>query len=202
MDDQNLIGPNFEKKIYSEKPDSEKTSVLAEQAKSRIKTLLDLTKEAASIQHSAPEYQDILSEDILEAIDSALEIINKYRDSSYQLSLTEMNKDAVTLGAIEVYVSMEVGNLQGLSSDAESMRKMHKSRKFLDAKDAAEISKLKATDGEAEHLSRVAAYDHYSVARGIETASRVLYNFYQALSHFTDVLGAVANRELKERMIT
>lgn len=169
---------------------------LGKEAKSRLERVSELLAKQDGLSYSQPEYQEVISKETFECIDSILEILSHYgRD--HEFDITTANKDIMVLAALEVYLSMEVGKLQGMSSDYESFRKIHAADRFISSKRAAESISVKITDAEADNIARSVSNKHYKAATEMETASRVLWCFYQAVSHFIDMLNNCANREIR-----
>lgn len=169
---------------------------LGKEVKNRLEKVSELLSKQDGLKYTQPEYQEAISKETFECIDRILEIVSHY-GNDHDIDISSANKDLMVLAALEVYISMEVGKLQGMASDYDSFRKIHAADRFIQSKRAAENASVKITDAEADNIARAISNKHYKAATEMETASRVLWCFYQAVSQFIDTLNNCANREIR-----
>ena len=174
----------------------QQVSELGKEAKNRLDRVNELLATQDGLKYTQPEYQDVISKETFECIDKILSIVSYY-GTGQDIDITLANSHLMMLAALEVNISMEVGRLQGMASDYESFRKIHAADRFIGSKRAAESISVKITDAEADNIARSISNKHYKAATEMETASRVLWCFYQAVSHFIDTLNHCANREVR-----
>lgn len=182
-------------------PNNEKKSVPTK------KDINDLMSGIKSIsQQKFPTMRDYLTGDAsthFSQIQQALAIINSYNDGDKVYELSQASEDLVRLAAIHASISEMVGYLQGLSSTAESSRKMMKSKAAIQIR--AEKSRLESegemisiTTQDIDNASRVMAIESYSMARDAETISRMISAAWSAIGKFIQILNSVVARSSRE----
>lgn len=146
-----------------------------------------------------PDHMQFLeSEACIESVTAVITIIQRYKDAGIDLHMTEFDKDIVVLSSHLMYISAKVGELQGMASHAENLKKIIRSRNIIEAKTWAEEKSTKLTDGEADNLSRVLSEDSYLELARIDTALRYLSNILFNGKFFCEMLNNVANRYNRE----
>jgi hypothetical protein len=189
-----------------EKAEAAVTAVtIAVEKKKKLDSRLDAirkkyTPNVKSLQLKQPEYQAAFENDrVQETINKIEKILGRYTAST--ITLEQGNKDVITLSALLVNLSIDIGNAQGLSTHFEHNRKTAYAEAFTDIIQIAEEDGLKISNAEAENISRSVSKEATEIAAQAEMTSRVMTYMYYAAKSFVDILNSTLNRMSRENSL-
>lgn len=164
-------------------------------------------KEVVQPNPTLNDYLNGEAAEYFEAISEAMKLIGEYKSGTRGYDdLHQAEQDCIHLSAIHSYVSQMVGYLQGMSSRAESSRKLYKSKYAIAIKYARDEEErsgavTKITEAEVDNASRTLATEFYNEARDMEVISRMMTAAYYSIGNFIDVLNSACNRTSKEKTL-
>jgi hypothetical protein len=172
-------------------------------AASRLQRIREeVLKSPPSDRPAPPAYEKVLADSSIgEEVGEALVIIARYREKGFG-SLSDVRDDLAKLVALNVNIGGKVGYLNGLANDADTSRRISKSKTFTQLKSKAEELKVKLTDQEADHLSRSMIKDEYKYNNTLQSSAEIVRTVYYSIKSLTEILNSTANRELRELQFT
>jgi len=156
-----------------------------------------------------PTMNDYLNGEAAEYFDeisTAMRVIQEYKSGERIYDRNQAEQDCIMLSATHAMISEMVGYLQGMSSRAESNRKVVKSQYALQLKQERDIiaqegTAVRVTEAEIDHASRTLAKEFYASARDMETVSRMITSAWYAIGDFVRILNSVCQRAHKENQL-
>jgi hypothetical protein len=153
-----------------------------------------------------PSFKDYLGSEANECfseIARAIKIIREYNTGERIYDAALVTQDAAILAAIHSGISEQVGFMQGLSSRAESVRRVVKSNYVLELKRVRDKAiedgePIKCTENDIDHASRTLSQDAYLNQADAETISRMLSAAWYSINDFVKVLNTVIRRAERE----
>lgn len=169
---------------------------MKEKVEKTIKTIIDF-KELIEDQDGLPisSLAEILARKDMQYINTALSIIQKYREPSaiFEIEPTILQDDMTRLGAINVNQAMVTGYLVGIAKHSEEDLKLAKSK--VQSKTKAmkqEFEKngeiVKITEKDVDSLTRIKTQELTLRKINESGISEAAKHFYYAVQSFIDVL--------------
>lgn len=177
---------------------------MTDKAKYNIKDIIEMVdKLTHSRAPSLEQYKNM--DDQFRSLKDAISVINEYKSRGTPWDPSKMVDDLLYLGAIHANMSEVVGYMQGMSSRAESIRKISTAQYSIAIKDARddlfknEEVFVKLTNDELGNASRIMASDEAENARSAETVSRIITSGWYAVADFMKVLETAIYRASREQ---
>jgi hypothetical protein len=141
-------------------------------------------------------FQDVIGkEEFWEELTECLSIVGRYREQGFETNQSTAEDDIMRLGGLLVNLSLYNSYMAGVAQQANSARRITRSRYFVAAKTAKQEMKLPLTDAEAEHISRQEVENYYANEHRLDVVARTVTGAYFAIQKFTDLLDRIANRQ-------
>lgn len=165
----------------------------------RIKDIVEKLK-ASDISFKSPySFLDYLEDSgIISSINSVLSIIGKYKETEYDIIISEVDRDLTVLTSQLIYIGTKLGEVQGNVVRLENLKKMTRSKYIIEAIKKAEEHNDKISYAEADSISRVLSEDSYIELDMLTTVEKYLTNLMFNTRFFCETLNNIAYRTVKD----
>lgn len=175
------------------------TDLKKEAKKLRIKDIIEKISKS-NVQFKSPyNFLDYLEESgMLDSINSVLNIIGRYKDSEYESTIDELNKDLAILSSHLIYIGTKLGEVQGNVVRLENIKKLTRSKYIVEAIKTAEETYDKISYQEADSISRILSEDSYIELDMLGTVEKYLTNLMFNTRFFCQTLDNIAKRMIRD----